>query len=598
MYPVMLGLKNQPCLVVGGGRVALRKVEGILLEGARVTVIALEPVDALEELARKKHIRLEHRAYKPDEAAGFSLVFAATDNREVNRRVFEDANTNGVWVNVADDPELCTFHLPARMKRGAFQLAVASAGEAPFVVRRMRQLLERRFGPEWAEWLEAAARYRSQVLAMGLSNVEREKRFEAFFQSTVDGDKLTARVPTAEEEASWMGTKASELRPTDSNADSSSAAAPKPSALPRGFVSLVGAGPGDPGLLTLRGRQRLLAADAIVCDRLALTSLPCDIPDNVEIHFVGKTAGRHPVPQEEINALLVRLAQEGKRVVRLKGGDPYIFGRGGEEAEVLSKAGIAFEVVPCVTAAVAVPAYAGIPVTFRNEIVRVTLVTAHEAVKSSGPQVRWDLLATDPHAMLLGYMGVTSLPQVTKQLLDAGMDPQTPAALIERGTTSRQRAITSTVARFHDDVVRSGLKPPALFAIGVSIKHRETLDWFSKRPLFGERIVTTTAAAPLREELELNGVEVIQVTAPITKAARLVMDALPITGCLVTNADDVNVIDEERDSPSWIPDAVCWSLSPEAATRAGELGWQNVEILPRAQSTTAIVEAMISKRSP
>ena len=193
-------------------------------------------------------------------------------------------------------------------------------------------------------------------------------------------------------------------------------------------MSLVGAGPGCAGLLTLRGRQRLLSAQAVLYDRLAAPALPCDLPDCVALYPVGKHAGTHPIPQEQITALLVQLAREDKRVVRLKGGDPNVFGRGGEEAEALAAAGIPFEIVPGVTSGVAAPAWLGVPVTHRQEAVRLTLVTAHESVKSDGPQVRWDLLAQDPHATLVGYMGVSSLPRVVAQLLAGGMSPQTPAA--------------------------------------------------------------------------------------------------------------------------------------------------------------------------
>ncbi|MCP4599473.1 MAG: uroporphyrinogen-III C-methyltransferase [Proteobacteria bacterium] len=617
MYPIMLSLADKRVLVVGGGSVALRKVEGLLSEKAKVTVIALEPVAALKDLADKGDIHLERRSYNSKEATGFSLVFAATDDREVNRQVSEDGQAAGVWINVADDPELCTFQLPARMKRGPLQIAVASAGQAPFVVRRIRQLLERRFGHEWAEWMEAAARFRNSVRELKLSAQEQEKRFELFFSGTVDESKLTVRVPAEDEEASWTGVDRAGINPAptakrddaESNGIPTADQGDEKSNVGAGFipahdatqklglVSLVGAGPGDPGLLTLRGRQRLLAADAVVCDRLAMTSLPCDLDDRVEIRFVGKTAGYHPVPQDEINALIIRLSKEGKRVVRLKGGDPFIFGRGGEEAVELSEAGIPFEVVPCVTAGVSVPTYAGIPITFRNEVVRVTLVTAHEAKKQGGPQVRWDLLATDPHSMLLGYMGVTNLPNVVRQLLDNGMDPDTPAALIARGTTSRQQVVASTVSRLSEDVTKVGLEPPALFAIGSTIKHRQALDWFGERPLLGERVVITTKADRIKEELELSGVEIVEVTAPITRAARIVMDALPLTGCILTCADDADVIDEERDSPSWAQNWVAWCLSSDAASRARELGWQNIEEIPASKSGSPLVATMIKRRS-
>jgi uroporphyrin-III C-methyltransferase/precorrin-2 dehydrogenase/sirohydrochlorin ferrochelatase len=597
MYPVMLNLKDRRCLVVGGGGVALRKVEGLLVDRARVTLISPEVIDAIGALAQRGKIAYEQRDYRSGEAGEFELVFATTDDREVNRQVYEDARAAGVWINVADDPELCTFQLPARVQRGALQLAVASAGEAPFVVRRMRQVLERRLGPEWAEWAEAAARFRQQVRARDLARADQERLFDTFFDATVDPRRLIARVPTVEETDSWL----SLVLELDDPAEASPkprqqrgegrAKASEPSTAKPGLVSLVGAGPGDPGLLTVRGRQRLLAADAVVCDRLAMTALPCELTNDVELHWVGKEAGRHPIPQEEINALLVRLAREGKRVVRLKGGDPYIFGRGGEEAEVLIEAGIPFEVVPCVTAAVAVPAYAGIPVTYRNEAVRLTLVTAHESKKAGGPQVRWDLLAGDRHATLLGYMGVTSLPKVVDSLLEHGMDPATPAAMIERGTTSRQRVARSSLAQLPRAVERAGLKPPALFAIGPAVRHAERLDWFGARPLLGQRVLVPAPAGSLHEALELAGAEVVEAPLPLTEAARIVIGALPLTGCVLVTVAQVDGLDEERDAPGWSRGVVAWCLDRAAADRARELGWQRVELVDGERE--ALVDALI-----
>ena len=219
----------------------------------------------------------------------------------------------------------------------------------------------------------------------------------------------------------------------------------------------------------------------------------------MELCPVGKEAGNHPVPQEEIEALLIRRAREGKRVVRFKGGDPCIFGRGGEEAESLSRAGIAFEIVPGVTAGIAVPIYAGIPVTFRDEAVRVTLVTAHESIKKDGPQVRWDLLARDPSATLVGFMGVSALRSVAASLLAAGIDPDVPAAIVERGTTSAQKVVRAPLRDLAGAAEAAGIRPPALFVIGTAVRHAAHLDWFSGRPLFGHRIlVASPAGEPAR----------------------------------------------------------------------------------------------------
>jgi uroporphyrin-III C-methyltransferase/precorrin-2 dehydrogenase/sirohydrochlorin ferrochelatase len=597
MYPVMLTVKKRRCLVVGGGGVALRKLDGLLANGALVTVVAPEPIPAFDQLASEDLIRLERRPYQKGEAAGYALVIAATDDRAVNRQVFQDADTAGVWVNVADDPPLCSFHLPARVQRGSLQVALASEGEAPFAIRRLRQLLERRFGPEWAEWLEAAARFRRSVRRMRLPRAEQEARYDTFFGATVDPRTLSARVPTVAEEYSFLfsgrDADCGPEAPADLQHDLPETGRENGKGI--GLVSLVGAGPGDAGLLTLRGWQRLMSADAVVYDRLAATALPCDLPVRVELHCVGKQAGTHPVPQEEINALLVRLAREGKRVVRLKGGDPYVFGRGGEEAEELSAHGVPFEVVPGVTAAVAVPAYAGVPVTHRREAVRATFVTAHETVKSDGNQVRWDLLAADPHATLLGYMGVTSLPTVVEQLLASGMDPETPAVMVEYGTTSGQRVVRSSVRELPEAVTAAGLNPPGLFIIGPTVRHAERLDWFGRRPLQGERLALVAPAGAMGEELELAGVEVVEVPLPLTPASRVVMGALPLSGCVLFTEDEVEALDEERNRLGWGPEVTAWCMSPEAADRARRLGWQRIVELDRPVTGPNLISAVHEK---
>jgi len=261
-----------------------------------------------------------------------------------------------------------------------------------------------------------------------------------------------------------------------------------------GKVYLVGAGPGDPGLLTLRARDLLLAADAIVYDRLAAPALPPDLDAGVELHYVGKQADRHTLPQPEINALLVQLAQAGKQVCRFKGGDPFVFGRGGEEAEAIREAGLSFEVVPGVTAGVAAAAYAGIPVTHRGEAIRVTLVTAHEDPAKPEGQVDWRWLGQDANGTVAAYMPVSNLPAICEALLAGGLDPTTPAAVIERGTLACQRTITATVADLPAAVKAAAIKPPALFIFGKTVALREKLAWFEEQPLYGKRVVVTRPA--------------------------------------------------------------------------------------------------------
>ncbi|HOC44326.1 MAG TPA: siroheme synthase CysG [Thermoanaerobaculales bacterium] len=575
MYPVMLELEGQRCLVVGGGGVALRKVQGLIEAGARVTVVAPVAAAPLEALAAAGRIQWEQRPYRPGEAGGYALVLSAADDREVNAQVSADARAAGIWVNVADDPELCSFQLPARLRRGALQLAIGSAGEAPFAVRRLRGLLERRFGPEWGEWLAAAARFRERVRRAGLPATEQEARFERFFEATVDGDRLTARVPGEAELRQWLDAEA-EPQPAKLG-DPAAAGGDRTGG--QGLVSLVGAGPGCPGLITVRGRRRLAEADAVVYDRLAAPALPCDLAPTVELHPVGKAAGRHPIPQEEINALLVLLARAGKRVVRLKGGDPYVFGRGGEEAEALAAAGIRFEVVPGVTSGLAALAWAGIPATHRREAVRLSLVTAHESGKGEDPLARWDLLAGDDHATLVSYMSVGALADVVRRLLDAGMDPMVPAAVIERGTTSAQRRVVSTLGELPGASARAGIEPPALLAIGPTVRHADRLDWHSRLPLAGQRLLMAAAGAELSACLEDAGAEVVAVPLPVTPAARVVMAALPLTHCLVRQPAEVDSLDDERGGPGWGPEVVTLCVGEETASRARGCGWQRVAVI-------------------
>jgi len=520
---------------------------------------------------------------------------AATDRREVNRQVFDEAEVAGIWVNVADDPELCSFHLPARLRRGPLEVAIGSGGRAPFATRRVRQLLERRLGPEWGPWADAAARFRDEVRGRGLEVAAREKAFDSFFGETVDPQGLRGRVPSLEEQDAWIEDAAGDRSQTPTPGPDTTAVPPGDG--PTGFVSLVGAGPGCAGLLTLRGRQRLLAAHDVVYDRLAAPALPCDLPEGVRLHPVGKEAGQHPMPQDEINALLVRLGREGRRVVRLKGGDPAVFGRGGEEAEALATTGISFEIVPGVTSGVAVPAWIGVPVTHRGEAVRLTLVTAHESIKRDGPQVRWDLMAQDPHATIVGYMGVTALPNVVAELLRSGMSPKTPAAMVQNGSTAAQRSVVSTLAELPGAVAKADLGPPGLFVIGPSVEHAQRLDWVSQRPLGRERLVVSAAASDLVDALEAAGADVVAVPRPVTPAARIVMRALPLTGCVMRSREDVEALDEERDGVEWRDGAAVWCFDAETAERAEARRWPGVQKVEAGSSGPNLVEQIRARTS-
>ena len=289
--------------------------------------------------------------------------------------------------------------------------------------------------------------------------------------------------------------------------------------LPRGIVYLVGAGPGDPGLLTVRGRDLLASCDAIATDALANPAIVAAARvanPGVEVHHVGKRGGRSDSSgQDAINALLIRLAREGKRVVRLKGGDPLVFGRGSEEAQALAAEGLAFEIVPGVTAGVAAPAYAGIPVTHRGVATSVTFVTGHEDPAKPDQQTDWASLARAGGTIVL-YMGVKTLPGIAAALIAGGMSADTPAAAVQWGTHARQRTVTATIATLHDAIVSAGIGAPVITVIGRVVALRDEIAWFDRLPLFGRRVVVTRASAQaggLRAALAALGADVLDVPA-------------------------------------------------------------------------------------
>jgi len=289
-----------------------------------------------------------------------------------------------------------------------------------------------------------------------------------------------------------------------------------------GTVYLVGAGPGDPGLLTLRGREILESCDAIVYDRLAANVLPTELGPQVQLYYVGKRADHHYLEQDEINTLLVQLAREGKQVCRLKGGDPFVFGRGAEEAEALRQAGVPFEVVPGVTAGIAAAAYAGIPVTQRGQAVRLCLVTAHEDPTKPNNQVDWKCFGTDPYGTVAAYMPLANLAVIASEMIAGGLDPQTPAAVIERGTLPGQRTITAPLSKLAAKVKKAGIRPPALFVVGKTVALHEQLSWYQERPLSGKRVIVTRPADQARQlitALRKLGIEPLMCPAIMTVPA-------------------------------------------------------------------------------
>jgi uroporphyrin-III C-methyltransferase / precorrin-2 dehydrogenase / sirohydrochlorin ferrochelatase len=457
-FPVFFDLTAQRVLVVGGGDVALRKVALLERSGALITLVAPEVIPELQARAAGGKINLTVREFVPDDLDGARLVIVATSRRAVNRWIASLSEARGIPVNVVDDREASRFIVPAIIDRDPVLVAISTGGTSPVLARRLRERLEavipKKIG-ELALWLRALRHSARRRLA---KTGERRR----FFENIVDGPAARRFI-----EGDAHGAQAVAQRLL-----ASTSIAP-PSA---GEVTLVGAGPGDPELLTLKALRALQDADVILHDRLVPEGL-LDMArrDAVRIS-VGKAAGGIGSTQEEINALLIEHARQGKRVVRLKGGDPFMFGRGGEELEALAKAQIGFSVIPGVTAAAGCAAYAGIPLTHRDHAHSVTFVTGH--ADEDGREPDWRALAK-PGLTAVFYMGLARVRQIAAQLVAHGAAVGLPAAVIAQGTLQGQRVITGTLATIADVTAASAVQSPALLVVGEVVSLHDSLAWFN-----------------------------------------------------------------------------------------------------------------------
>jgi uroporphyrin-III C-methyltransferase/precorrin-2 dehydrogenase/sirohydrochlorin ferrochelatase len=458
-FPIFIRLAGQPVLVVGGGEVAARKIDLLLRAGAQITVVAPE---LSESLAAKvaagtiAHIAVE---FHPDHLAGKRLAIAATNKRAVNAWVSHHADRLNIPVNVVDDRELSRFIVPAIVDRSPVVVAVGSSGDAPVLTRRLRERLEAFIPQRLGVLAKLAGKLRPLVKAK-LEDASARRRFwERFVDGTIAADVLAGREQPESETLERRVHESLQKMPEH-----------------QGEVVLVGAGPGDPGLLTLRALRALQNADVVLYDRLVSAEVLDLARRDAEKIYVGKAAGKAHVTQEGINDLLVRLAREGKRVCRLKGGDPFIFGRGGEELEALAAAGIRFEVVPGITAAAGCAAYAGIPLTHRNHAQALTFVTGH--CKGETSNVDWDLVSR-PNQTAVFYMGLGHLESIVAQLQAHGVPAERAAAVVEQGTSAKQRVVTGTLATLAQQVSEAGVESPALLIVGEVTRLHETLRWFN-----------------------------------------------------------------------------------------------------------------------
>ncbi|WP_429041302.1 siroheme synthase CysG [Aeromonas media] len=453
--PIFCRLDNKPVLLVGGSEVAERKARLLLDAGAHLTVVAPELDPELAELAANGSIEWLAGEFAPAQLAGKWLVVAATDRREVNALVYQSANLARIFANVVDDPKRSSFIMPSIIDRSPLMVAISSGGKAPVLARLLREKLEALLPQHLGAVAVFAGSLRERVKARFASMGERRR----FWERLLGADRLG--------QALARGDRASANQLADSLfADESHTA---------GEVVLVGAGPGDPGLLTLNALRQMQQADVVVYDRLVSDEVMALVRRDAKRIFVGKQAGNHCVPQEGINQLLLEEAKKGQRVVRLKGGDPFIFGRGGEELETLVGSGIGFQVVPGITAASGCAAYAGIPLTHRDHAQSVRFVTAHG--KGGARDLDWPLLAKDKQTLVF-YMGLSSCAVIREQLLAHGKGGDTPVALIERGTQPSQRVIRGTLNELPELAV--GVESPALIMVGSVVTLADQLAWFGQ----------------------------------------------------------------------------------------------------------------------
>ncbi|MBL0478882.1 uroporphyrinogen-III C-methyltransferase [Aeromonas veronii] len=455
--PIFCRLDNKPVLLVGGGEVAERKARLLLDAGAQLTVVAPELDPELAELAANGSIEWLAGEFTSEQLAGKWLVVAATDRREVNALVYQSANRARIFANVVDDPKRSSFIMPSIIDRSPLMVAISSGGKAPVLARLLREKLEALLPQHLGAVATFAGSLRERVKARFASMGERRR----FWERLLGADRLG--------QALARGDSASANQLADSLfADESQSA---------GEVVLVGAGPGDPGLLTLHALRQMQQADVVVYDRLVSDEVMALVRRDAKRIFVGKQAGNHCVPQEGINQLLLEEAKKGQRVVRLKGGDPFIFGRGGEELETLVGSGIGFQVVPGITAASGCAAYAGIPLTHRDHAQSVRFVTAHG--KGGARDLDWLLLAKDRQTLVF-YMGLSSCATIREQLLAHGKAGNTPVALIERGTQPCQRVIRGTLDEL--PALAVGVESPALIMVGSVVTLADQLAWFGAAP--------------------------------------------------------------------------------------------------------------------
>ncbi|NKN31776.1 siroheme synthase CysG [Marichromatium bheemlicum] len=457
LLPIFLDMQGQPCLVVGGGTTAARKAGNLLRAGAALTLISPTLSDELAEQAANGRVRHLARRFAPEDIPGHRLVIAATDDRATNRRIAEIAKGHGIPVNVVDDPDACSFLLPSIVDRSPVIVAVSTGRASPVLARLLRTRLEGLIPAGYGRLAELCRRYRAPVKQRFDDARDRRRFWDRVLLGGVAERVFAGRQGEAER-----------LIRAELDAD------PEHSEL--GEVYLVGAGPGDPDLLTFRALRLMQQADVVVYDRLVSTPILEMTRRDARRIYVGKQRNHHAMRQEEINQLLAELAKDGHRVLRLKGGDPFIFGRGGEEIDTLAAEGVPFQVIPGITAASGCACYSGIPLTHRDYAQSVTFVTGH--LKDGTIDLNWPALA-QPNQTVVFYMGLAGLPVIIARLREHGVADSMPVALVQQGTTPKHRVYAGTLGTIVEQLDADPPEPPTLIIVGEVVRLHDKLDWFA-----------------------------------------------------------------------------------------------------------------------
>ncbi|UYZ83273.1 siroheme synthase CysG [Entomomonas sp. E2T0] len=454
--PLFHNLQGRKVLLVGGGNIALRKARLLLASGANLQVIAPTINNELISLIEQHHGSYTLHDYQTTDIKEHVLVVAATDDTAINQQVSSDAQTLNIPVNVVDNPILSTVIFPAIVDRSPIIVAVSSSGSSPVLTRLLRAKLETLLPSSYAKLAKLAEKFREKVKQHFSHSEQRRIFWEKVLQSPIAEQVLAGREQQAEQQLQQL---------LDNTKDQAS----------QGEVYLIGAGPGDPDLLTFRALRLMQQADVVLYDRLVSPTIIDLCRRDADRIYVGKQRSNHSVPQEDINQLLVDLAKQGKRVVRLKGGDPFIFGRGGEEIETLADNNIPFQVVPGITAASGCAAYAGIPLTHRDYAQSVRFVTGH--LKDNTIDLPWQELVAKEQTVVF-YMGLVGLATICQQLINHGQSADAPIALVEQGTTEAQRVFTGTLATLPKQIADQQVHAPTLIIVGDVVKLRDKLAWF------------------------------------------------------------------------------------------------------------------------